>query len=111
MNNTMKIKGHTAVISFDPDTAQFRGEFTGLNGGAEFYGASVDALRKEGTRSLQTFLDVCKEHHIEPHKNFSGKFVVRVPTPLHARVSEAAAAAGVSLNQWVQSALEREVHA
>ena len=105
MNNTMTIKGYTAVISFDPDKAQFRGEFIGLNG------ASVDALRKEGTRSLQTFLDVCKEHPIEPHKNFSGKFVVRVPAPLHARVSEAAAAAGVSLNQWVQSALEREVHA
>ena len=87
MNNTMTIKGYTAVISFDPDQAQFRGEFIGLNGGAEFYGASVDALRKEGTRSLQTFLDVCKEHNIEPHKNFSGKFVVRVPTPLHARVS------------------------
>ena len=66
MNNTMTIKGYTAVISFDPDTAQFRGEFTGLNGGAEFYGASVAALRKEGTRSLQTFLDVCAKHDIEP---------------------------------------------
>ena len=52
MNNTMTIKSHTAVISFDPDKAQFRGEFTGLNGGAEFYGASVDALCKEGTRPL-----------------------------------------------------------
>ena len=111
MNNTMTIKGYTAVISFDSDTAQFRGEFSGLNGGAEFYGASVEALRKEGARSLQTFLDVCKEQDIEPHKNFSGKFVVRVSAPLHARVSEAAAAAGVSLNQWVQAALEREVHA
>ena len=68
MNNTMTIRGYTAVISFDPDTAQYRGEFTGLNGGAEFYGASVDALRREGTRSLKTFLDVCKEHDIEPKR-------------------------------------------
>lgn len=109
MNNVMNIDGHTAVISFDPDLGQFRGEFTGLNGGADFYANSVEALRKEGARSLKTFLTVCKERGIDPYKNFSGKFVVRVPAGLHARVSEAASAAGVSLNQWVQKALEREV--
>ncbi len=110
MNNTMNIDGQTAIISFDPDLGQFRGEFTGLNGGADFYASSVEALHNEGTRSLRTFLDVCKERGIEPYKSFSGKFVVRVPATLHARVTEAAAAAGVSLNQWVQQALEREVH-
>lgn len=110
MNNVMNIQGQKAVISFDPDLNQFRGEFTGLNGGADFYASSVEALRKEGVRSLKTFLAVCEERGIEPYKNFSGKFVVRVPPNLHARVTEAASAAGVSLNQWVQQTLEREVH-
>lgn len=110
MNNVMNIKGHTAVISFDPDLAQFRGEFTGLNGGADFYANSVEALRKEGARSLKTFLAVCKERGVEPYKSFSGKFVLRIPPSLHARVTEAAHASGVSLNQWVQQALEREAH-
>jgi predicted HicB family RNase H-like nuclease len=110
MNNVMNIQGQKAVISFDPDLNRFRGEFTGLNGGADFYASSVEALRKEGVRSLKTFLAVCEERGIEPYKNFSGKFVVRVPPNLHARVTEAASAAGVSLNQWVQQTLEREVH-
>ncbi|MGH8457552.1 MAG: type II toxin-antitoxin system HicB family antitoxin [Stenotrophobium sp.] len=108
--NTMNIEGHTAIISFDPDLGRFRGEFTGLNGGADFYADSVQTLRKEGARSFRTFLEVCKERGIEPYKNFSGKFVVRVPATLHERVTEAAAAAGVSLNQWVQQALEHEAH-
>ncbi len=111
MNNIINIKGHTAVISFDPDLNQFRGEFTGLNGGADFYAGGVDALRKEGARSLKTFLAVCPERRIEPYKNFSGKFVVHVPASLHARVTEAANAAGMSLNQWVQQTLERETAA
>ena len=111
MNNVMNIEGHTAVINFDPDLNQFRGEFTGLNGGADFYADSVEALRVEGARSLKTFLAVCEDRGIEPYKNFSGKFVVRVPASLHARLTEAASAAGVSLNQWVRQALEREVHA
>lgn len=110
MNNLMKINGHTAVISFDPDLGQFRGEFTGLNGGADFYASSVAALRAEGARSLATFLAVCKERGIDPRRNFSGRFVLRLPSRLHARVTEAASAAGVSVNQWVTQTLEREVH-
>jgi predicted HicB family RNase H-like nuclease len=109
MNNMMDIDGHRAIISFDPVLNQFRGEFVGLNGGADFYAKSVETLRKEGARSLKTFLSVCEERDIEPYKSFSGKFVVRVPPKLHARVAEAANAAGVSINQWVQEALEREV--
>lgn len=93
MNNTLTIEGHTAVISFAPDLSQFRGEFTGLNGGADFYAESVQALCQEGARSLKTCLAVCQERRIEPYKNFSGKFVVQVPARLHARITEAASAA------------------
>nr|VFK55764.1 MAG: hypothetical protein BECKTUN1418D_GA0071000_10375 [Candidatus Kentron sp. TUN] len=35
MNNNMKIEDHIALISFDPELNRFRGEFTGLNGGAD----------------------------------------------------------------------------
>ena len=46
--NTVKINGYQAVISFDSDIQMFRGEFVGLNGGAEFYAKDVDGLRREG---------------------------------------------------------------
>jgi predicted HicB family RNase H-like nuclease len=108
MNNQMTINGHVAVISFDPEVGLFRGEFVGLNGGADFYADSVEGLHQEGTISLQTFLDVCQAQGIAPYKHFSGKFMTRVPAALHERIAAAAAAAGMSLNQWVQQALERE---
>ncbi len=92
-------KGHTAVIGFDPDLGRFRGEFVGLNGGADFYAESVEALRKEGKRSLETFLEVCRERGIDPQRKFSGTFVVSLPGPLHERVASAASAAGVSLRE------------
>ena len=50
----------------------------------------------------------CQEQGLEPYKNFSGKFITRVPPSLHERIAAAATAAGMSLNQWVQIALERE---
>lgn len=53
MKNTMIIGGQQAVISYDPDIEMFRGEFVGLDGGADFYSDSVEGLRREGEISLK----------------------------------------------------------
>ena len=52
--------------------------------------------------------EYCQEQGLEPYKSFSGKFITRVSASLHERITAAATAAGMSLNQWVQTALERE---
>ena len=109
MRNTMVIEGYRAVIQFDPDIEMFRGEFVGLNGGADFYARDIAGLRREGTASLEMFLDMCKEDGVEPRKEFSGKFNVRIPPELHAEIAIAAAADGKSLNQWVRDELRASV--
>ena len=101
-NNTMMIDGYHAVIQFDPDIDMFRGEFVGLNdGGADFYAQDISGLKKEGAASLKVFLEMCEEDGVEPGRQYSGKFNVRIPPELHASVSAAAAAEGKSLNQWI----------
>jgi predicted HicB family RNase H-like nuclease len=108
-NNLLKINGHDAVISYDPEINSFRGEFIGLNGGADFYASSVDELHREGEQSLVTFLEVCREHGIEPLKSFSGKFNARIPPEMHEKAVLTAAAQGKSLNEFVKQALEHEM--
>jgi len=56
MMNVMDISGVKAVIAFDPEIAMFRGEFVGLNGGADFYATDIEGLRREGAASLKAFL-------------------------------------------------------
>ena len=63
--NKMSIGGHDAIIRYDEELAMWRGEFTGLNGGADFYAADIEALQVEGAKSLRVFLDVCREQGIE----------------------------------------------
>ena len=109
MRNTMEIEGHQAVIQFDPDIEMFRGEFVGLNGGADFYARDIAGLRREGAVSLEVFLDMCREDGVEPRRQFSGKFNVRIPSDLHASIAAAAAADGKSLNQWVTDELRASV--
>ena len=99
--NTMEISGYQAVIAYDPEIDMFRGEFVGINGGADFYAASVEDLRKEGEISLKAFLEMCAEDGVEPRKHFSGKFNLRVPPTLHERLASQAAAHGKSINAWI----------
>jgi len=85
----------------------FRGEFIGLNGGADFYAADVAGLRREGEISLQAFLEECAKRGIAPRKAFSGKFMLRIKPEVHDEAAALAAAAqGESLNPWVADAVE-----
>ena len=105
MQNTMTIDGHQAVIAFDPEIQMFRGEFLGLNGGADFYAKDVEGLQREGKISLKVFFDACAEDGVEPRKSFSGKFSLRVDPSTHEAAAIAAAAHGQSLNQWAEEVL------
>lgn len=105
--NTMTINGYQAVISYDSDIQMFRGEFVGLNGGADFYAKDVDGLRHEGEISLRVFLEACAEDGVDPRKHFSGKFSLRVDPGLHEAAATAAAAHGQSLNQWAAEAIRQ----
>ena len=108
--NTMEINGYRAIIVYDPEIEMFRGEFSGLNGGADFYAKDIETLKKEGEISLKVFLDLCAEDGVEPKKEYSGRFNVRVPSALHADIASAAAADGKSLNQWIADTLDQAAH-
>ena len=104
-SNTLDIGGFKAVVNYDPDIDMLRGEFIGLNGGADFYASDIEGLQNEAATSLNVFLEACERHGIEPRKEFSGKFNVRIPPELHRQVVEAATAEGKSLNRWVGDVL------
>ncbi len=110
MMNMMEIDGYRAVIQYDPEIEMFRGEFVGLNGSADFYAGDIQSLKTEGVISLRVFMEACKERGIEPRKDYSGRFNVRLPADLHADIADAAVAEGKSLNQWVVDALEQVAH-
>ena len=101
MKNIIDIGGYKAVVAYDPDLGLFRGEFVGLNGGADFYAESVHDLIEEGRKSLAVYLEMCREKGIEPRRKFSGKFNVRLTPDDHAAAVIAAAASGKSLNEWI----------
>ena len=109
MMNRMSLEGYHAKIEYDPELDLFRGEILGLNGGADFYGKSPKELRTEFKKSLEVFLEACKEKGIEPRRHFSGKFNLRIPPELHEQLAIAAQAEGKSINTLAQEALRERV--
>lgn len=109
MRNIMEINGYKAVIAYDPETELFRGEFLGLNGGADFYADNVSQLKQEGELSLKIFFEMCEEKGIEPFKQYSGKFNIRLSPELHKAAAIAATAENLSLNEWISRTLEKSV--
>ena len=109
--NLMNVDGYHAKIDYDEETDQFRGEILGLSGAADFYGSSPEELRREFKKSLDVFLEVCKEQGIKPRRHFSGKFNLRIPPELHEKLAMTAEAQGKSLNTLAQEALQRSVTA
>ena len=107
--NLMTYDGYQAKIEYDEDLDQFRGEILGLNSGADFYGKNPKELRTEYKKSLEVFLAVCAEKGIEPRRNFSGKFNLRISPELHERLAIAAQAEGKSINSIAQEALQIRV--
>lgn len=107
--NLMTHDGYQARIDHDEDLDLFRGEILGLNGGADFYGKNPQELRIEFKKSLEIFLTVCQEKGIEPRRNFSGKFNLRISPDLHERLAITAQAEGKSINTIAQEALQTRV--
>ena len=109
--NMMTLDGYNAKIEYDSDLDMFRGDILGLSGGADFYGKNPKELRTEFKKSLDIFLQVCREKGIEPRKNYSGKFNLRIPPDLHEKLAIVAQAEGKSINTLAQEALEQWVAA
>lgn len=98
MMNVMEINDVKAVIVFDPEINMFRGEFIGLNGGADFYSTDIDGLRREGETSLKIFLEMCAEEGVSPYRKTSGRLSLRLPRELYDKAAVMAKASGKSLN-------------
>ena len=107
--NVMSIAGYHAKIEYDAELDLFRGEILGLTGGADFYGKNPKELRAEFKKSLDVFLEVCREKGIEPRRHFSGKFNLRISPELHEQLAIAAQAEGKSINTLAQEALRERV--
>ncbi|MFM0075411.1 type II toxin-antitoxin system HicB family antitoxin [Paraburkholderia sediminicola] len=111
MMNSMTYKGYFARVEFDPRENIFVGHVLGVSDRISFHGETVTELTDEFHRAVDHYLEDCAETGRNPQKPASGKLMLRIRPEVHAAVGIAAAAAGKSINQWVDEVLARAAHA
>lgn len=103
----MEHRGYVGTASFDDAADLFHGEVLNLRDVITFQGRSVEELRRAFRESVDDYLAFCAERGEAPEKPFSGRFNLRIRPDLHARAAARAKNEGLSLNAFVERALER----
>ena len=105
----MKYKGYTGHVEYDDEAKIFHGEVLGIKDVVTFQGTTVDEIEQAFKDSVDDYLSFCAERGEEPDRPFSGKFNLRIPPELHAKLSIAAQFQGESLNNYITKMLQRLV--
>src|SRR5271157_488493 len=105
----MEHKGYTAVIHYNDEDEVFYGKAEGIRDLISFEGRSVKELKKAFQESIDEYLEDCKRDGKDPNKPFKGSFNVRVSPELHSKAAIIATKRGITLNQLVKNALEKEL--
>lgn len=105
----MEYKGYVAKVEFDEDANLFHGEVINTRDVITFQGDCVDDLHQAFIDSVDDYLEFCASRGEQPEKPFSGKLVLRMPAETHQKVYLRAKASGLSLNEWINKAIEREL--
>ena len=105
----MEYKGFLGLVSYDDEAKIFHGDVINTRDVITFQGKSVDQLEKSFRESINDYLDWCKKDGVDPEKPYSGKFNLRISPELHKQVALAAHKKNVSLNKFVEKALQDEL--
>ena len=109
--NTLKYKGFIGSVAFSEDDHGFFGKIEGIDGLVNFEGESVDEIINAFHEAVDDYLTYCAEEGIEPHKSYSGSLNVRLTPDIHSRVAYLAKQAGVSINSFIRTAVEKQIAA
>ena len=107
----LRYKGHLARVEYDAEEHLIVGHLAGINDVIGFHGDTVAELEAAFREAVDDYIAVCAKARKTPEKAFSGKVMFRVAPDVHASAALAAQMRGVSLNQWAEDALRKQVEA
>lgn len=109
--NTLKYNDFIGTVAFSEEDGVFFGKIEGIEGLVNFEGESVDELVNSFHEAVDDYLVYCRENGIAPHKSYSGTLNVRLTPEIHNRIAILAKQAGISINAFIRSAVEKQIAA
>jgi predicted HicB family RNase H-like nuclease len=111
MKDILKYKGFIGSVHFNAEDELFHGRVEGIDDLVTFEGESVRSLIKAFHEEADDYIALCNKVGKEPLKSYKGSLNIRMSPEVHRKAAEKAALLGISLNQLIQQAVEKEVAA
>lgn len=96
-------------VHFSTEDEIFFGKIEGISDLVTFEGGTVKELKQAFQESIEDYLELCESTGKEVFKSYKGSFNIRISPELHRKAVELATISGLSLNQFVENAIEHEV--
>lgn len=110
MSNLLKYKGYHGSIAFSAEDGMLIGSVIGIQDSLNFHGSSVSEIEQSFHDCIDGYLEMCNELGKNPDKEYKGSFNIRISPALHREAEVTAKSAGLTLNQFVQVAIEEKVN-
>ena len=109
MKDALTYKGFIGSVHFDSVDEIFHGKIEGINDLVTFEGDSVKEIERSFHEAVDDYIALCREAGKEPLGSCKGSFNVRIPPEMHKKAKDMATVLGMSLNQFIQKAIEDKV--
>ena len=105
----MKYKGYIGVVTFDEKANIFHGEVVNTRDVITFQGTCVDEIRQAFIDSVENYLEFCAQRGEQPERPFKGNLGLCLKPEVHQQAFIRAKQAGISLNEWINRAIEKQL--
>ena len=105
MKDVLQYKDYLGSVHFNADDEIFYGKIECIDDLISFEGATVDELKTAFIDAVEDYIDLCKPNE----KSYKGSFNIRISPAVHKQAKRLAVMQGISLNQFIQQAVEQAI--
>jgi predicted HicB family RNase H-like nuclease len=109
MKDILRYKNFIGSVHFSAEDECFFGKIEGVDDLVTFEGRDVDELKRSFREACEDYFRLCRQAGKPLQKSYKGSFNVRLTAELHQKAVRKSSLLGISLNQLVQRAVEKEV--
>jgi predicted HicB family RNase H-like nuclease len=109
MKDILRYKDFIGSVHFSAEDDCFYGKLEGIDDLVTFEGQDVQTLKKAFQEAADDYIEICRSMGKPLQKSYRGSFNIRITPELHKRAAQKSLMLGISLNQFVQKAIEKEV--
>jgi predicted HicB family RNase H-like nuclease len=111
MKDVLVHKGFIGSVHFSTDDRLFFGKLEGIDDLVTFEGTTVDELENAFKYMVEQHIADCEAEGKPMEKSYKGTLNVRLNPDLHKQAAKTAITRGITLNQFIQNTIRKELEA